>query len=195
MPQDSSRPEFWDERYRGGVMPWDAGGVPPQLARFLEGAAPGRVLLPGCGSGYEVRAFLEHGHEPTAIEISEAAIEAAARTLGAASDRVLKADFFAFDAAPFDLVYERAFLCALPRRLWPRWGARVAELTRRGGTLVGFFYLDDNERGPPFGISQEALDALLGGDFVREESMRIPQAESIPVFKGKEVWQRWRRRL
>jgi hypothetical protein len=23
---DSSLPEFWDTRYRGGVMPWDAAG-------------------------------------------------------------------------------------------------------------------------------------------------------------------------
>jgi hypothetical protein len=31
--------------------------------------------------------------------------------------------------------------------------------------------------------------------FQLEEEVAIPPDESIPVFKGKEVWQVWRRRL
>jgi hypothetical protein len=58
------------------------------------------------------------------------------------ADRVRQADFFAPIAeAPFDLVYERAFLCALPRRLWPSWATRVAELVKPGGRLAGTFLL------------------------------------------------------
>jgi SAM-dependent methyltransferase len=195
MPQDSSLPEFWDTRYRGGATPWDAAGVPKRLIEYLETLTPGRVLVPGCGAGYEVNAFAERGHDVLAIEFSDAAIEAAQRQLGPFSGRVKKADFFSFDTTPFDLVYERAFLCALPRRLWPQWSARVAQLLRPGAALAGFFYLDDNERGPPFGISQQRLDELLLPWFDLEESQAIPQSQSIPVFRGKEVWQVWRRRL
>ena len=194
MVQDSSRPEFWDARYRDGVTPWDAAGVPPSLAAFLPSIPASRVLIPGCGSGYEVRAFAERGHDVLAIEFSDAAIEAAQRALGPLADRVRKADFFAFDAVPFDLVYERAFLCALPRRLWRQWARRVAELLRPGGALAGFFYLDDNERGPPFGILREQLEELLRG-FALQDDRPVPAGESIPVFKGKEVWQVWTRPL
>jgi len=36
-------------------MPWDAGGVPRELAKYLAGASGGgRVLIPGCGAAYEV---------------------------------------------------------------------------------------------------------------------------------------------
>jgi SAM-dependent methyltransferase len=195
MAQDSSSPEFWDTRYRGGVTPWDAHGVPPQLLRWLKNRAKASVLVPGCGSGYEVRAFADHGHEVLGIEYSDAAMEAAKSELGALAARVKKADFFAFETAPFDLVYERAFLCALPRRTWPQWATRVAEVVRPGGDLAGFFYLDDNERGPPFGISEPRLSELLRPLFKLEENVKIPSNESIPVFKGKEVWQVWRRRL
>jgi SAM-dependent methyltransferase len=194
MAQDSSRPEFWDTRYRGGVTPWDAGAVPLRLERFLEGLPSSRVLVPGCGAGHEVKAFAERGHEVLAIEFSDAAIEAARRGLGPLADRVRKADFFAFEAAPFDMVYERAFLCALPRSLWPQWAARVAEVLRPGGRLAGFFYLDDNPRGPPFGTTKGQLASLLAG-FELQEDQAIPDSESIPVFKGKEVWQVWMRRL
>ena len=194
MAQDSSQPEFWDTRYRGGVTPWDAAGVPARLYRLLERLPRARVLIPGCGTGYEVKVFVERGHDVLAIEFSDAAIEAARRHLGGFSDRVQKADFFTFDAAPFDLVYERAFLCALPRGSWPRWAARVGELVRPGGELAGFFYLDDNDRGPPYGTSKVQLAQLLGSFELREDQA-IPESESIAVFKGKEVWQAWRRPL
>lgn len=192
MPSDSSAPEFWDTRFRGGVTPWDAGGVPAKLVQWLRGRSPMRVLIPGCGTGYEVRLFADQGHDVLAIDFSDAAIEAARRKLGL---QVTKADFFALDEAPFDLVYERAFLCALPRGRWPGWARRMAELVRPAGELAGFFYIDDNARGPPFGISLEKLDELRGAAFNLSESEAIAPAQSLPVFKGKEIWQVWKRRL
>jgi SAM-dependent methyltransferase len=195
MAQDSSRPEFWDTRYLGGITPWDAAGVPPQLVKWLSRRPAARVLIPGCGTGYEVKAFASYGHDVTAIEFSDAAIDAAKKHLGPLADRVKKADFFVFETKPFELIYERAFLCALPRRIWPQWAARVAELLQPGGELAGFFYIDDDERGPPFGISRAGLEGLLRPAFDLQESIDIPPADSIPVFRGKEVWQVWRRRL
>ena len=191
MAQDSSRPDFWDSRYRGGTTPWDAGGVPPHFVAWLEKEKTGvKVLVPGCGSGYEVKAFAENGHDVLGIDISDAGLERARRL----TNRVRKADFFQLDEN-FDLVYERTFLCALPRRLWPDWGRRIAEVVRPGGRLAGFFYLNDNERGPPFGISPELLNELLDGAFVKEEDEKIPPGQSVPVLAGKEVWQVWKRRL
>jgi len=108
---------------------------------------------------------------------------------------VEKANFFEFETESFDLVYERAFLCALPRALWGDWGRRVAEVVRPGGELAGFFYIDENERGPPFGILREGLRDLLGEAFELTEDQAVPAAQSLPVFKGKEIWQVWRRRL
>ena len=196
MAQDSSQPDFWDTRFRGGITPWDAAGVPPRLVAWLgDGKTSLKVLIPGCGSGYEVRAFAERGHDVLAIDFSDAALEAARLALGKLASRVRKADFFAFEEGTFDALYERAFLCALPRRLWPQWAARVAELVRPGGELVGFFYFDDNEKGPPFGIAPHALTGLLQDTFTLESEIAIPSAQSIPVFRDKEVWQVWKRRI
>jgi thiopurine S-methyltransferase len=83
----------------------------------------------------------------------------------------------------------------LPRRLWPQWARRLTELVRPGGELAGFFYLDDNERGPPFGIAPHALRGLLQEGFELMEEKAIPPEQSIPVFQRKEVWQVWRRKL
>jgi SAM-dependent methyltransferase len=192
VPSDSSRPDFWDTRYRDGVTPWDAGGVPPRLVQWLAAQPTGlRVLVPGCGSGYEVRHFAEHGDDVLGIDFSDAAI-ARARKLALP---VRKADFFALDAPPFDVVYERTFLCALPRHRWLDWSARIPMLVRPGGLLAGFFFFDDNERGPPFGISMARLHELLDAAFTRVEDEAVPAEQSVPVLKGKERWQVWKRRL
>jgi len=37
MPrEDAARPEFWEKRFRENFTPWDAGGVPASLERFLK---------------------------------------------------------------------------------------------------------------------------------------------------------------
>lgn len=193
MAQDSSVADFWDKRYHDGVMPWDAGHVPARFAQYVgEIPAGSRVLVPGCGSGYDVALLARAGLDVLAIDFSAAAIEVARRHLGPLSDRVQFADFFAFDAGPgFDVVVERAFLCALPRKRWPAYAARMAAIVRPGGSLAGYWFFDDNERGPPFGTSAEALETLLQDGFSRATDE--PVADSLPVFAGRERWQIWRR--
>ena len=90
------------------------------------------------------------------------------------------------------LIYERAFLCALPRKLWADWGRRVAELLPPGGLLAGYFFVCDQPKGPPFGILPEQLDELLTPNF--ERLADAPASDSIAVFAGRERWQVWRRR-
>jgi SAM-dependent methyltransferase len=196
--RDPGGPEFWDLRYQAHFAPWDAGKVPVQLREFVEKYPPPRkraegVLVPGCGSAWDVRFLAESGWDVLGIDFSSEALAAARAVLGAHAHRVRLADFFApMKEAPFAVVYERAFLCALPRRLWADWGRRVAQLVQPGGLLAGYFYFDAGERGPPFPLhSQEELGALLEPSFERIED--APVADSIPVFAGRERWQVWRR--
>lgn len=193
--RDPADAGFWDLRYEARFAPWDAGKAPDRLRAFIS-AQPraGTALVPGCGSARDVAFLAEAGWEVLGIDFSAEAVAAARHVLGAGTERVRQADFFAPIAeAPFTLVYERAFLCALPRRLWSAWAARVAELVEPAGVLAGFFYFDAGDRGPPFALHAQAeLDALLVPGFERTEDADV--GDSIPVFRGKERWQVWRRR-
>lgn len=196
MAQDSSRADFWDTRYRDHVMPWDAGGVPADLQNFADTLAPAaRVIIPGCGSGYEVRFLAERGFDVLAIDFSAAAVDAARTYLGPLGERVMLADFFDCDVGerPIDVIYERAFLCALPRKMWSDYAMRMAALLQPAKLLAGFFYYGDKPKGPPFGTSPTELHALLDGGFELIEDR--PTAESLPVFEGGERWQVWKRRV
>jgi len=192
--RDPAEPQFWDLRYGARFAPWDAGRVPAQLRDFVaRSPAPRRALVPGCGSAWDVRFLAESGWDVLGIDFSDAALATAAPILGPWGARVRHADFFAPIAGePFEVVYERAFLCALPRRMWTDWSKRVADLAEPGGVLVGFFFFGEGERGPPFALSsQQELSTLLEPAFSRVEDS--PGTDSIPVFAGKERWQVWRR--
>jgi Thiopurine S-methyltransferase (TPMT) len=198
---DPASPEFWNVRFAANFTPWDQRGVPQCLRDYLLAhRQPQKVLIPGCGAANEVEHFLAQQWQPTAIDFSPAAVAEAKTRLGALASYVREDDFFSGGIGPgdFDVIYERAFLCALPRRMWRDWANRVAELIPRagagseGGRLFGFFVEDDNPKGPPFGLKPGELDALLSPSFTLLEK-KMP-TDSIPVFAGKESWQVWARR-
>jgi hypothetical protein len=198
MPQfhvrDPLSPQFWDERFAQGFTPWDRGGVPDALRQLVrDSAAPLSCLIPGCGSAWELAFLCEAGWDASAIDFSPAAVAAARAAVGPWHERVVEADFFTHaPARPPQLIYERAFLCALPRALWPQVAARWAELLAPGALLAGYFFFDEAAKGPPFGIGRATLDALLAPYFecIADDAVD----DSIAVFAGKERWMIWRRR-
>ena len=192
--QRPEHPDFWCKRFGDGVTPWDAGRAPAALADFVARQPnPLITLIPGCGSAWDAALLAEHGWPVTALDFSPVAVAQAGEILGNAAVDLVCADFFTFTPRqPLQLIYERAFLCALPRKLWADWGCRVAELLPPGGLLAGYFFLCDQLKGPPFGILTEQLESLLADNF--ERLVDLPVEDSIPVFAGRERWQIWRRR-
>lgn len=191
--RDPLQPRFWDERFAREFTPWDRGGVPVQLRQFVTAGAGRTALIPGCGSGYELAWLMEQGWDAIALDFAPAAVARARGVAGPWSERVVQADFFTWTPVrPLDLVYECAFLCAMPPAAWPRVAERWAQLLAPGAILAGYFYFDDAPKGPPFGIDRVRLEALLLEHFDCIEDAEV--ADSIPVFAGKERWMVWRRR-
>jgi ubiquinone/menaquinone biosynthesis C-methylase UbiE len=189
---DSTDPEFWSCRYEAGKTPWDFGGVPAALNSFLSGAAgSGKVLIPGCGSSYEVRAFHDAGYDVTAIDFSPAAVEQAKKVLGSLAERVILGNFFTHDFGQrrFDLIYERTFLCSLPPARWPDYVNRMADLLSPRGRLIGLFLYGQEPEPPPYPLTDAQAEALFEKHFrlVRSEMVK----DSLPLFRGMERWQEW----
>lgn len=189
---DSTHPDFWEQRYLAGRTPWDFRGVPAALLALLRTTSvPGTVLVPGCGTGYETKAFHEFGWHPLAIDFSPAAVQQARVHLSPLTSFVRQADFFADDlGGPYDLIYERTFLCSLPPSCWPDYAARMAQLLRPGGRIVGIFFFGTDPDGPPFPLSAPTSRSLFHAfDLVVDRP--IPSEESLPLFAGFERWQEW----
>lgn len=192
--QDPASPAFWSNRYAAGRTPWDLRGVPAAVTAFLDRSSPrGTVLIPGCGSGYEIRAFHDAGWDVTAIDFAPGAIERARAVLGPLASKVQLGDFFAPEfGGRFDLIYERTFLCALLPSRWSEYAGRMTELLSEGGRLAGVFVYGEASDGPPFAMPEGREKELFAEHFHLTRSE--PLSPSLPVFEDmEERWQEWTR--
>ena len=166
-------PTDWEERYRTGETPWDKGAAHPALMAFLKSQpVHGRVLVPGCGLGHDVRALAATADEVIGLDIAPAAVRAAKAQPAIGGERYVQGDLFALPKAmrgSFDWVFEHTCFCAIDPSLRADYVTAVAGALKPGGHLLAVFYLDPGldpgESGPPFGTSKAELDALFGARF------------------------------
>ena len=194
-------PTDWEAQYRAGDTPWDKGAPAPPLLEWLEDPAHrfgGRVLVPGCGLGHDVRALAATGgaEEVCGLDVSPAALAAARRVPAAGSEGYVEADLFNLPAelrGGFDWVFEHTCFCAIDPARRAEYVRAVAGALRPGGRLLAVFYLQPwagGERrppggGPPFGAEVGELDALFAGAFERLEEW-VP-TRAYPGREGREL--------
>ena len=204
--EDDKQVNGWDEMWQKKVTPWDKKQPNPALVDALkqkpqlfpqssEAGTNGvksrkKVLVPGCGRGYDVLLFASYGYDAVGLDASPTAVQAAEQLLrdqdkekmfpiqhteeGRGEAKFIAADFFndEFLAStglptsdgPFDLIYDYTFLCALPPSMRPRWAARMSELLSPTGTLVCLEFplgKDPKLGGPPHGLSHELYEQLF----------------------------------
>lgn len=194
---DALNAQFWNQRYESNDTPWDFGGVPSALKAYLKkNPKGGKVLIPGCGAGYEAQAFAEAGYDVTAVDLSAIAVaRTKARLEPAQARHVYEGDFFVanFAAASFDVVYERTFFCAIRPELRTSYRDIVARLLKPGGAFIGYFYYQktDPVGGPPFGLAWGESDLLFARHFLLLKD--IPSPDAIGPFVGRERWHESRR--
>lgn len=165
--------EFWEQRFSEGQTPWDRGATNPQLHAWLAAGAlkPCRILIPGCGSGYEVATLAAAGFDVTALDYSHAAV---ARTRKLLDAQGLKAEVVEADALAwqperaFDAVYEQTMLCAIYPDQWRAYADQLRGWIAPGGRLFALFmqYLrpdapDGEILGPPYHCDINAMRALF----------------------------------
>lgn len=160
----------WEAAYQQKDTPWDKGGASPGLVDFLE-ASPvlGRVLVPGCGLGHDVRAIAKAGAaEVVGVDIAPTALERARKHKTAGAERFVEADLFDLPgeySGAFDWVWEHTCFCALPRAQRENYVRAVRGTLKKGGSLAAVFFLDpglpDPDAGPPFGVTKKELDVLF----------------------------------
>ncbi len=161
-------PAFWQARFEADAIPWDRGGVNPQLEAWIrsgllkssasmEPRPRGndeprltRVLVPGCGGGHEVEFLAEWGFDVTGIDYAPAAIERVRERLrelfrsGRANQvnrvELIEADLLAWEpTALFDAIYEQTCLCAMYPDDWRAYADRLRDWLRPGGKLFALF--------------------------------------------------------
>ncbi|TPX58178.1 thiopurine S-methyltransferase [Powellomyces hirtus] len=172
----SHDPVSWSTHWETSNTPWDHARAPPATVALLQSgqipAGNGRVLVPGCGRGYDAFAAAEHLKgvtEVVGMDTAEVATEEARKvqqTVPSDSANLVTfqtGDFFTYKPPqPYDVVIDHTFLCAMPPVIRDDWARKMAEVLAVGGRLVTYMYpLASHEGGPPYALSLDLYDQLL----------------------------------
>lgn len=195
----------WEARYAEGNTPWDRGEPAPPLLEQLarHGVPEGRILVPGCGLGHDVRALAAAAPEAeiVGLDISPTAVKRALALPRVGRETYVEGDLFALPEdwrGGFDALWEHTCFCAIDPSWRDAYARAVAEAIKPGGLFFGVFYLNpyDEEHppgaGPPWGVTGRELDERFAADFDLEE--RWVPATAYPGREGREECRRSRRK-
>ncbi|MFW6053382.1 MAG: methyltransferase domain-containing protein [Persicimonas sp.] len=196
----------WQEAWREGRTPWDAGRAAPSLVELVEGEElpEGRALVPGAGSGYDVLALGSPDRHAVGLDLADGArerFESLRQQQGIPNEwaQMVVADFFDWQPdEPVDVIWDYTFLCAIEPEMRRQWAERVDELLATGGELVTLIFpvfdpADNRDplEGPPYPLTPDLVRDLLEPRF--EPIYLEPAAASHEGREGKEWLGRWRR--
>lgn len=187
----------WENRYQTNDMPWEKGEASPGLVDFLAAHADlpqGTVLVPGCGTGHDVRAWAAAGFTATGYDVAPSAIRLSLEKTSAAG---LEAEFvqgdFLTDAPPsqFDWIFEHTLFCAIDPQRRDEYVKAVLRWLKPGGQYLTVNYLIPDTDGPPFGTTRAELWDRFSPYFTLREEW-VPR--SYPNRTGLELMLWWQRR-
>ena len=187
----------WEDQYRRSETPWDKGGPHPELVDFLSRQPlSGRILVPGCGFGYDVAAIAAAGavDDVVGLDIAPSAVAETSRRLADVPNvHILQGDLFALPRehrGAYDWVFEHTCFCAIDPSRRNAYVQSVADTLRPGAHLLAIFYLrpwedgEDPRKGPPFGVTEAELDARFAPRF--EIVRTAPVTATYPGREGRE---------
>lgn len=183
-------PDFWQSRFESRQTPWDRGMSGPQIEAWLADGSlqPGqRVLVPGCGSGWDVLALARAGLQVVGLDYTPAAVSLVREKLAAEGLQagVQLANVLDWEPAdPVDAVYEQTCLCALHPDQWSTYAAQLHRWLRPGGRLLALFMqmprpgaAEGLIEGPPYHCDVHAMRALFPAtawDWPRPPYRQVP---------------------
>lgn len=166
MPEPTEK--FWNDCYAAGKTGWDRGGVHPFLIHLLNDGIlePCRVVLPGCGRGYEWLELANCGFHVTGIDLADEPVQYLRQHPANAGSNaeVVQKDIFDYrPQAPVDVVYEQTCLCAISPKHREQYEQTVFEWLKPGGRLFILFAQKETNPGdgPPFHCGSNEMKLLF----------------------------------
>ncbi|VEF12113.1 thiopurine S-methyltransferase [Pseudomonas fluorescens] len=206
------QPEFWYKKWESNQIGFHQPEANPYLQRHwpdLAIAPAARVLVPLCGKSLDLLWLAEQGYRVIGIELSEKAVEdffsehqvepriseeGAFKVYRSDAIELWCGDFFALtaeDVVGCTAFYDRAALIALPAPMRERYAAHLQRLLPREtkGLLITLDYDQAQIPGPPFAVSDDEVQHLLGGGWqVDQLDVRDVLSESPKFLQAGAQW-------
>ncbi|QQS37322.1 MAG: methyltransferase domain-containing protein [Ignavibacteriales bacterium] len=191
---------FWNSKYVNSESNWDLNSPNPVFIELLKDSSiikPGKILIAGCGKGYDAIAVAKAGFDVTAVDFSSFAIDFT-RDLAAANAvkiTLIEKDIFELDetvTGQFDYIYDYVTYCAINPDRRKEYAIKIASLIKPGGKFIALFFpVEKRDGGPPFGIT------LIDTYKIFNEYLKLEYSEkltnSIKPRMGREVLQLYKK--
>jgi SAM-dependent methyltransferase len=140
---------------------WDLKSPNPvfvELLRNKDLIKPGKLLITGCGKGYDAVAAAKAGFDVTAVDFSPVALEHARELAESELVRIkfVEEDIFTLgnewlDA--YDVVYEYTTYCAINPSRRKEFAQKISSFIKPGGKLLALIFPVDEREGDPASLS------------------------------------------
>ncbi len=189
-------PTYWDELYLNKTTGWDLKKPNPVWVELIdkqEFIKPGKLLITGCGYGYDAVYAAKSGFNVTAVDFSKYVIS---RAQEYADNESLDVKFIPDNLftlgneyiEKFDAVYEYTTYCAINPERRSEYITKICSYIKPGGKLVAvLFPIDGRDGGPPFNIDIDTFYRQAKKHVNLEFFSR--QINSVKPRKGKEILQ------
>lgn len=181
---------YWDNQWQKKETGWDIGYSSPAIEEYIlqYPNKEAKVLIPGCGNGYEAEFLWNLGfRDITILDIAPNAVQILENKYKEKDEiSVVCQDFFEHKGN-YDLVIEQTFFCAIPTLLRNQYASKMYELLNDNGRIIGVMFNKNFEKkGPPFGGS------IPEYQFIFKKYFEIQKMEecynSIEPRKGSEIF-------
>jgi SAM-dependent methyltransferase len=189
---------YYDERDKRG-LPWDQALPPPEIIAFAEGAAPGRALDLGCGTGRASIYLAQRGWICDGVDFIPAAVDLAREraTTAGVGDRTRFSVASVAHLDEFEPSYDLAIDVGCMHNLRGddliSYAAGVARLARPSGHYLLFAHLaDENEGATNARLTEPEIRALF------EDTFALERVELGTTTVGEMTWASawfWMRRM
>ena len=173
----------WLARWENCQTGWHEAEGNTALRKFWPRLAAGnRVLVPLCGKSPDLLWLAQQGHDVTGVELSEIAARAFFVETGLSFEIeshgnllcfrgieqavvIVCGDYFQFSDEPFDALYDRAALVALPPELRSDYVAHTKTLLKPDAAqlLITLEYDQSRANGPPYSVLPDEVHAYWPG--------------------------------
>ena len=169
--------DFWHSRWQNGQTGWHEADGNVSLQRYWPQLAPGsRVLVPLCGKSADLLWLVKQGCQVVGVELSEIAARSFFEEAGLSFETntvngfkwfecseadiaIACGNYFEFTDSPFDALYDRAALVALPPKLRPEYIQHTRPLLKQGAfqLLITLECDAPGIEGPPFSVMPDEV--------------------------------------
>ena len=185
----------WDNMYETKNDKWDIGINTPA---FIESEKSikrhSKILVPGCGRGYDAIYLASKNHSVSALDFSKSATSHISKALinDSININIYNQDFFTFDDRTnnnYDYIFEYTFFCAIEPTRRLEYVEKCYNLLQSKGKIIGIFLpisINNIDDSPPFKVTVDEICLLFSDLF--KINILTKNINSIPQRRGNEFY-------